>query len=299
MTRWITLNEPHCFIGLGLHTGEHAPGDTLGFHEVLRAAHHALLAHGRAVKVIREYARRPALVGWSPTGDIPCPADDSPDSLEAAREWYTGNRPDTVWNHTWWNDPVFLGRYPEDGLRLYGDQVPRFTNAEMAEISQPVDFYGTNNYRLQHIVRGPDGKPLKLLPPSHRPLSHNDWNVDDDLLYWASRWPWERYGKPVVFTENGFTGLDWVNRQGTVPDGNRIDYLDRVFRGLARAVSEGIDVRGYFHWSLMDNLEWNHGYRYRFGLVHVDYATQRRTPKDSALWYRDVIRENGARFFKS
>lgn len=294
VANWMTLNEPQCFIGLGLHTGEHAPGDRLGFTEVLLAAHHAMLGHGHAVQVIRERAKRAPRIGWAHTGDIPYPATESADDLSAAREAWETIRPDTIWNHLWWNDPVFRGEYPEAGLRAFGSQAPRFTAEEMRTIHQPLDFFGTNNYRAFPVRRGTDGGVERLPYPVGGPLSHNDWTVEPQLLHWAARHPYERYGKPVVITENGFAGLDWVNLQGRVPDGNRIDYLHRHLRGLGEAIAAGVRVDGYFAWSFLDNFEWNFGYRYRFGLVHVDYETQKRTLKDSARWYADVIRSNGA-----
>jgi len=294
VSHWMTHNEPQCFIGLGLHTGEHAPGDKLGLAEVLRAGHHALLGHGLAAQVIRERAKKTPLVGWAHTGDIPMPATNSSDDLSAARESWARTRPDTVWNHSWWSDPVFLGSYPDEGLRVHGSAAPAFTAEEMRQIHQPGDFFGSNNYRAYTVRRAPDGGIERVREAEGAALTHMDWGVHDDLLYWAARWPHERYKKPIVITENGLAGLDWVGLDGRVRDGARIDYLRRQLLGLRRAVVEEIPVMGYFQWSLLDNFEWSHGYRYRFGLVHVDYATQRRTPKDSFRWYRQVIGTNGA-----
>jgi beta-glucosidase len=295
---WMTHNEPQCFIGLGLHTGEHAPGDRLGLAEVLQAAHHAMLGHGLAVQVIREHAKRPAQVGWAHTGDIPYPATNSADDVAAAREAWAAVPPDSIWSHTWWNDPLFLGHYPENGLRAYGRSVPKYTASDLATIHQPLDFFGTNNYRALAVRRAADGGFERVPYPTGGGLSHLDWTVEPELLYWAAKYPFERYGKPVVITENGFAGLDWVTLDGQVPDYNRVDYLRRHLLGLNQALADGIPVHGYFAWSLLDNFEWNHGYRYRFGLVHVDYATQRRTPKASAHWYANVIRTHGASLFQ-
>ncbi len=294
VSHWMTHNEPQCFIGLGLHTGEHAPGDRLGLQEVLLAAHHTLLAHGDAVQVIRERAKTPPRVGWAHTGDIPYPATDSADDLAAAREAWETVRPDSVWSHTWWNDPLFRGEYPEAGLRAYGAFAPRFTAADMRRIAQPLDFFGTNNYRAFPVRRSADGGIERVPYAAGGPLSHNDWTIEPQLLRWAARHPYERYGKPVVITENGFAGLDWVARDGRVPDFNRIDYLHRHLLGLRDGLQDGVRIDGYFAWSLFDNFEWNFGYKYRFGLIHVDYATQRRTLKESARWYGTVCRSNGA-----
>ena len=121
-----------------------------------------------------------------------------------------------------------------------------------------------------------------------------DWKVTPEALYWGPKFLHERYGLPIVVTENGLSMPDWVSLDGAVHDPGRIDFLHRYLLALRRAAAEGVDVRGYFQWSILDNFEWAEGYKHRFGLVHVDYATQKRTPKDSAHWYREVIRTNGA-----
>ena len=120
-----------------------------------------------------------------------------------------------------------------------------------------------------------------------------DWNVTPEVLYWSCRFLYERYGKPIMITENGMACFDWVSLDGKVHDPNRIDFLHRYLRSIKDAVSEGIPVLGYQYWSIMDNFEWINGYDKRFGLVYVDYRTQKRTIKDSAYWYRDVIASNG------
>jgi beta-glucosidase len=120
-----------------------------------------------------------------------------------------------------------------------------------------------------------------------------DWNVTPECLYWGPRFFFERYGLPIVVTENGMANSDWVHLDGQVSDPGRIDYVRRHLRSLKQAAVEGVDVMGYFYWSIMDNFEWAHGYQQRFGLVHIDYQTQERTPKQSAYWYRDVIASGG------
>ena len=130
------------------------------------------------------------------------------------------------------------------------------------------------------------------MPPAP-PLSAFKWPVVPESLRWGPRFLHERYQLPVVVTENGISLADWVALDGKVHDPQRIDFLQRYLTELRRAIADGADVRGYFHWSIMDNFEWAEGYQQRFGLVHVDYQTQRRTPKDSAWWYQDVIASNG------
>jgi beta-glucosidase len=129
--------------------------------------------------------------------------------------------------------------------------------------------------------------------PVGGPHTTYDWPVTPACLYWGPKLLQERYKLPIVITENGLASMDWVAANNTVPDAFRIDFLTRYLRELGRAISDGVDVRGYFQWSIMDNFEWNEGYKQRFGLVHVDYATQKRTPKQSAHWYRELMASNG------
>jgi beta-glucosidase len=291
---WITLNEPQCFVGLGHESGEHAPGDRLPPHQVTRVAHHALIAHGRAVQVIRERAKLTPKIGWAPTGDIPLPASDLPDDIAAARETYWAMTKPGMWNHAWWLRPVIEGCYPEDGLRALGEAAPKFTAEEMAMIREPLDFLGLNIYNGYRCRRAEDGGVQKLSAPAGHPKTQLGWNVMPAALRWGARFAHERSKLPIVITENGMASHDWVDRDGAVHDPQRIDYLARYLAELRQATADGVPVIGYFAWSLMDNFEWAEGYRPRFGLVHVDYATQKRTPKDSARWYAEVIRTNGA-----
>ncbi|MDP3072580.1 MAG: GH1 family beta-glucosidase [Opitutaceae bacterium] len=291
---WMTLNEPQCFIGLGHQTGIHAPGDKLPLDRTLLAAHHTLLAHGLAVQTIRSRAKLPPIIGWAPTGDVPTPATESPEDIAAARETFWQVPAGNVWNMAWWLDPVLRGYYPEQGLRAYGATAPAFTDAEMRTIHQPIDFIGLNLYRGFDCRRGADGAPENLAPAPGTPATHNHWTVHPAALRWGPVFTHERYGLPIVITENGLASHDWVSLDGEVHDPQRTDFLARYLMELRRAVQGGVQVKGYFAWSLMDNFEWSEGYRYRFGLVHVDYTTQRRTPKDSARWYGECARTNGA-----
>jgi beta-glucosidase len=294
VTHWITLNEPQCFIGLGHQFGVHAPGEKLPLEDVLLMAHHVLIAHGQAVEVIRERAKKPPMVGWSLTGDVPVPATERPEDIEAAREAYWSVREANVWNQAWWQMPALEGCYPEEGLRTHGAAVPAFTAAQMKTIRQPLDFFGLNIYNGYLCRRGASGEVEKLPWPAGSPQTQNNWYVVPETMRWAARLAHERSGLPVVVTENGMAAHDWVDLDDTVRDPQRIDYLRRYLQELHRAIEDGVPVLGYFAWSLLDNFEWAEGYRHRFGLVHVDFATQRRTLKDSARWYREVIRSNGA-----
>ena len=159
---------------------------------------------------------------------------------------------------------------------------------------QPLDFYGFNSYTGVPTKAGPDGNPVHpKLVPGH-PHTLFLWKLTPDILYWGPKFMAERYKLPIVITENGMSNPDWVAVDGAVHDGARIDYLHRHLSALGKAIDEGADVRGYFQWSIMDNFEWAEGYKHRFGLIHVDFETQKRTLKDSAYWYRAVIRTNGS-----
>ena len=307
VARWMTINEPHIFLGPGEREGFHPPGNKLGHRERLLAAHHALMCHGRAVQVIRARTRRACEVGWAPIGRVKVPwhpgifdgagGDGEPTAadVEAARTRQNAVPAKDFWNNAWLADPVILGRYPEDGLRLYGDDAPRPLPGDMELINQPIDFYGANIYDAEVFRAGPDGQPEHVPFPAGHPQNALRWYLIPEALYWGPRFLYERYGKPIYITENGMTNLDWVDADGVVRDPQRIDYTRRYLRQLRRAALDGTTrVGGYFHWSLLDNFEWQCGYRERFGLIHVDFETLRRTPKESARWYAGVIASNGA-----
>lgn len=303
VSNWMTLNEPQCFIGLGLEQGRHAPGDKLRTSEIFRAAHHALLAHGRAVKVIRSQSKQPATIGWAPVGVATIPNNENdPADIEAARQAMfacdnsIANPWDVtvVWNNTWWADPVVLGHYPADGLKVLeqkGIELP-IQDGDMEIISAPIDFYGVNIYNGKTVRAGANGKPETVERPPGFPLSAIKWPVTPSCLRWAPRFFAERYKLPIVITENGMSCNDWISEDGQCHDPQRIDFLSRSLKELGRAINEGTDVRGYFQWSIMDNFEWAEGYRERFGLIHVDYETQKRTVKDSGHWYKKIIDAN-------
>ncbi len=293
VTHWMTLNEPQCFIGTGHSLGIHAPGDKLGLKEVLRAGHHALLAHGRAVQTIRACTKQPCKVGYAPVGVVRLPASDSPEDIAAARAATFAVSDRTTWNSTWWMDPVLLGQYPEDGLRQYGADAPSVGPQDMAIIHQPLDFFGCNLYNGELVRANAQGQPEPASYPLGGPLTAFHWTVTPEVLYWGPKWFWERYRLPIMITENGMANTDWIMLDGRVHDPQRIDFLRRYLLQLERAIAEGASVQSYFQWSIMDNFEWAEGYKQRFGLVFVDYPTQQRVLKDSAYWYREVIATNG------
>ncbi|MFB7199859.1 MULTISPECIES: GH1 family beta-glucosidase [Streptomyces] len=288
--KWITLNEPAEHTLLGHALGQHAPGRQLLF-DALPVAHHQLLAHGLAVRALR--AAGATDIGIANSHGPTWPASDDPADREAA-DFY-----DVLLNRLF-ADPLLLGAYPE-GI---GDLMPGDVDADLKVIAEPVDWYGINFYQPTKV-----GAPLTsgeatefsglTLPPelpfSPReiegyPVTDFGWPVVPEALTELLLAFRDRYGDrlpPLVITENGcsYEGVD---------DQERIAYLGGHLRALHRALEAGVDVRGYFVWSLMDNFEWAEGYARRFGLVHVDYATLERTPKASYHWLRDVLRAQRA-----
>lgn len=294
VTHWFTLNEPQIFLGLGYNEGTHAPGLQLSRKEVLLATHHALLAHGRAVKTIRQFAKKAPMVGFAPVGSLHTPETDSSADIEAAREAsFRIDENGWTYNYSWYCDPVFLGHYPKQGIELFGDDVPEFTDDEMELIHQPLDICGVNIYSAAVVRAGEDGKAEPVPGATGYPMTMFKWTLEPRSLYFGPKFLQERYKLPIVITENGLASMDWVHADGQVHDAGRIDYLTRYLCELRRACDDGVDIRGYFHWSIMDNFEWAEGYSLRFGLIYMDYQTLRRIPKDSYRWYAKVIDTNG------
>ena len=295
-TYFMTLNEPQCFVGLGHLSGVHAPGLQLDPKDVFQISHNALRAHGLAVKKLREYAKQPIKVGYAPTCGVAYPYTDSPEDIEAARSIYFGfDQPisNWTWNVAWFSDPVFLGKYPQEALEKYKEYLPDITDEDMELIHQPLDFMGQNIYNGYFIRAGKDGKPEYVDRGPGFPKTSTNWPVTPECLYWGVKFIYERYHMPIYITENGMACHDAVSLDGKVHDPNRQDFLDRYLSALQQAADEGVDIRGYFLWTFLDNFEWDQGFHGRFGLVHVDFETQERIPKDSAYWYKEVIESHG------
>lgn len=290
---WITFNEYQMFAGIGLHIGAMAPGESNSVGEVLKISANIFKAHGKAVTTIRKYTQQPALIGMSPTGDVWLPKDDSAEEIKKAYDKsFSISAEGFSMQNAWWADPIFLGHFPKEAEALFGNQLPVFTEDEWNEISQKLDFYGYNAYQGTTEYYVPEGTyPTYAYQGSGK--TNSNWGITPEVLYYSTKFLYERYQTPIMVTENGMSGMDWVSLDGKVHDYHRIDFTWRYLLELERAIDEGIPVLGYQHWSLMDNFEWSHGYDPRFGLIYIDYTNQKRTLKDSAFWYRDVILSNG------
>ncbi len=285
VSNWCTLNEA-CNVGaLGHHLGIHAPGVEYAPGDFFRVVHHMNLAHGRAVTALRSGTRGPAQISQAFNHNVSIPTSNDAAGIEAARaESFSFPIEKPWWSSQLWLDPLFKGDYSQEVRNHFGEALDAVQPGDLAAISAPMDYLGWNYYQDWAKPHTSAGEPLSQLM----------WRVQPEGLYWGLKLLWERYKLPVKILENGIAGMDWVAVDGSVPDTMRIDFIRRHLIELRRAVDEGVDVRAYYHWSLMDNFEWGAGYRPRFGLVHVDYETQKRTLKDSAHWYREVIRTNGA-----
>jgi beta-glucosidase len=277
---WITHNEPFCTSWLGYGMGAHAPGRK-SVRDALAASHHALLAHGWAVEAIRR-ASPDAEVGIVVDPWPIHPASDDPADVAAA--WAE----DGVRNR-WFFDPLLRGAYPEDVLERFEAEAPPIRDGDLATISVPLDFLGVNNYSRRIVRAGLNGTAIDVPAPSGE-LTDMGWEVYPDALHESLVRMHREYGvESIYITENGAAFADVRSHDGRIHDVERIAFLDGYLDAIERARAEGVPVRGYFVWSLLDNFEWSLGYSKRFGLVYVDYPTLERVPKDSFYWYRDLI----------
>ncbi|MGH3243281.1 MAG: GH1 family beta-glucosidase [Spirillospora sp.] len=273
---WITLNEPVVVMAYGYAFGLYAPGRTLML-DALPAAHHQLLGHGLAVNALRgRGAREIGLANhyspaWAATpGDQP-----AADAFDA-------------FMNRLFTDPVLLGRYP-DGVM---EDAPFVRPEDLPVIASPIDFLGVNYYQPTRLKNpGEEGPlPFDITGITEYPTTGMGWPIVPDALLSLLRRLHADYSPPPLYiTENGCSFPDEIGPDGVVDDSSRIEFMESHIWAMRTAIDEGIDIRGYYAWSLLDNFEWSEGYHPRFGLVHVDYETQKRTPKKSYAWYRDLI----------
>lgn len=291
---WFTLNEPHAPIDGGLREGRHAPGYTLPWSEVIPASHYMNLAHGLATQVLRAETKD-SWIAMAPVLVAAIPASESPVDIEAARIWTFRMSGKTLRTTSWWMDPPFGKGYPDDGLQHFGQHLPAGFEKDLLTIAQPLDAVGFNLYDCPTVRADDDGEPVVIPQAPGNPRTAFNWPITPAGHYHGPKFAFERYRRPILITENGLSCRDYVHGDGTVPDDARIDFMKSHLGELSRAQKDGVPVLGYFHWSLLDNFEWNHGYRERFGLVHVDYQTFKRTKKESYHAYRDLIEKERGR----
>ncbi|MGH9476392.1 MAG: GH1 family beta-glucosidase [Terriglobales bacterium] len=290
---WLTVNEPRSFIGGGYVAGLQAPGLKLARSAALAAAHNVLIAHGLAVQALRAAAPRPLQISLA--HDLSPALPLAPSDTAAARaatfasplehfdaaHWWDEN--------AWWFDPVYRGAYPDSAVVALGPDAPVIRAGDMAAIHQPLDFCAVNLYGGYRVAVGSNGVAVRQPWPPGFPETAFGWQITPEALEWAPCWLHARYRLPIFITENGCSRRDSPSLDGGVHDPQRADFIARYLGALARAMAAGTPMLGYLHWSLLDNFEWQEGYTQRFGLIYVDFTTQRRIVKDSARAYAQMI----------
>jgi beta-glucosidase len=283
---WFTINEPGVAAFLGHYLGIHAPGER-SLPLALSAAHTMLLAHGEGMAALRAEMQPGDEAGIVLNLTTCHPAGDENADLEAADRW-------DGYVNRWFLDALYNGRYPEDMTRLYGDAAPHIEQGDMELISQPTDILAVNYYTRSVVAYDPSTSPLQArqVRPADANVTATGWEVFPEGIFEVLKRVHDDYRHPpMVIAENGAAFDDLViDRQ--IDDGRRENYIHEHLLQAYRAIEEGVDLKGYFVWSLLDNFEWSAGYGKRFGVIYVDFATQERIIKRSGRWYADVTRDH-------
>ena len=287
---WSTLNEPWVVTDGGYLYGVLAPGHANPFEAAI-ASHNLMRAHGTAVQRFRSVkAGKKGKIGIAINLEPKYPASKSPEDLDAARH------ADAYMNRQYL-DPIFLGHYPKEMREIFGEAWPEWPDEDMRLIKQPIDFLGLNYYTRGVVRANRELRPLQIerVPQPQRITTQTDWEVFPAAFTKIMLWVKDRYGNPPLYiTENGAAFYDPPQPiDGKIDDPLRVEYYRQHLRAAHDAMKKGVDLRGYFAWSLLDNYEWALGYSKRFGIVHVDYETQKRTIKSSGRYYASVIASNG------
>jgi len=285
---FMTMNEMRTFVEQGYQLGVHAPGLKLDPKRLAQLTHYVVLGHGLAVQAIRAKAKPGTKVGIADNITATVPVYESEEQVEAAKK---AIREENAMFLT----VVQEGRYTELYLKRLGADAPKFTAEEMSIIGSPMDFTGINIYQPTYVRADGSEKGYTVVPaPSSYPHMLSPWlTIGPEALYWGPKLVADTWKvKEMYITENGASSADTVAADGEVYDTDRVMFLRNYLTQLQRAVSEGVPVKGYFLWSLLDNFEWADGYEKRFGITYVDFTTQKRTPKLSAAFYKQVIRKN-------
>ena len=288
---FMTMNEMRSFVELGYGNGLHAPGLSVGPKRLAQLNHFVCLAHGLSVQAIRAHAKAGTLVGIADNAEATVPEIETPEHIDAARKAMREENAQFL-------TVVEEGRYTDLYLKRLGADAPVFTAEEMATIKSPMDFVGLNVYQPTYVRADASEKGYTVVPmPASYPHMLSPWlTVGPEAMYWSPRLVHELWNvQSIYITENGCSSSDRLAPDGEVYDTDRVMYLRNYLTQLRRAVAEGVPVKGYFLWSLLDNYEWADGYEKRFGIVYVDFKTQKRTPKLSAKFYRQVIEGNRVR----
>ena len=288
ISHWMTINEFDSFIDDGYGTGGSAPGLRLPRKELMQTRHNAVLAHGLAVQAIRAAAKRPVQVGLAEDVHGAMPAMEDEAHIRAAR---TALREENAQYLT----AILEGRYTDLYLKNLGADAPQFTPEDMKAISSPIDFLGINIYTTREAIPSDSPAGYEMIPrPASYPHMASEWLfMNPQALYWTPKLIASMWGvRTLYITENGCSSADVVRPDGHILDSDRVMYLRNYLGQLQRGIAEGVPVKGYFLWSLLDNFEWASGYSLRFGITYVDYQTQKRIPKLSYDFYREVIAKN-------
>jgi len=287
---YIPMNEQQCFVSLGFDRGIHAPGLRLPPEGIFSCMHNSLLAQGLSIRALRENSPASVKIGCASTGRLCYPAGDTPalcDAAEKSTFVISGN--EWLFSHNLFLDPLILGRYPECDVPGFREFTASVSDEDWQIIKQPIDFIGLNIYNGRLV----DGNGYDIEKHQGFPRTAMKWPVTPEVLRYGPRWIYKRYGLPMMITENGQSCNDRIFLDGQVHDLDRIDFLHRYLIALRKACEDGVPVTGYLHWSLTDNFEWHNGYDERFGLIYIDYPSQRRILKSSAHWFSDTASTNG------
>ena len=285
---YMTLNEPQCAAYLGYSIGVHAPGWKLPDSDVARAFHNMALAHSAAQRAIKAVSSDIA-VGVASCGALYYPRNDTPAGREAAyKATFDLSHPYWAMTFNIFLDDVIFGKYDAPADTELGRFARTIPETDRSLMEKP-DFIGMNIYNARPV----DDNAAQVREPVGFTRTATDWSVTPEALYYGPMNVYKRYGLPIWITEDGLSNHDQIFLDGKVHDPKRIDFLHRYLTWLARGIDEGVPVNAYLHWSFLDNFEWSDGYDQRFGIIYVDYATLKRTPKDSAHWYSHVIATNG------
>lgn len=286
---FMTMNELSSFVFLGYGTGMHAPGLKLDPKGLAQVSHHAVLGHGLAVQAIRAKAKPGTKVGFADNPRAATPVIETSEHITAAEKALREE-------NAMFGTVIHEGKYTDAYLKKLGPAAPKYTDADLKAISSPLDFLGLNIYTADYVRAADNELGYEMVQkPASYPHMYSEWlSVGPEALYWVPRFAAKLWDvKEIYITENGCSSSDVLAPDGHIYDSDRVMYLRNYLTQLHRAVQDGVPVKGYFCWSLLDNYEWADGYEKRFGITYVDFKTQKRTPKTSSYFYKEVIRRNG------